>query len=117
MGELAARSTVLVASITNSSGKVVHENVIPLVSPSKLQVQNVSVTMMVEGLNVKLASSKPAVYVVLTSAAQGRFSDNCFLLHGERTIEFVPFAPGQEKILRETVRIEHLYNYQQLSWS
>ena len=101
-------STVLLATITNSSGSVVHENLIPLASPEKMELPAANVTASVEGLSVTVATDRPALWVVLTTAAQGRFSDNAFLLRGSRTIEFIPFMPGQEKTLKATLRVEHV---------
>ena len=105
---LSLASTVLLATITNSSGSVVHENLIPLASPEKMELPAANVTASVEGLSVTVATDRPALWVVLTTAAQGRFSDNAFLLRGSRTIEFVPFMPGQEKTLKATLRVEHV---------
>ena len=51
----------------------------------------------------------PALYVVLTSLAQGRFSDNAFLLRGSTTIKFLPFGgPADISTLSTSLRVEHL---------
>ena len=101
--------TVLVAAIVNSSGAVVHENLMPLVSPEKMElVAGANVTASVDGMVVTVSADSPAMWVVLTTAAHGRFEDNAFLLIGKRRINFIPFMPGQEDALRRTLRVEHL---------
>ena len=61
-----------------------------------------------EEMSKEDATISAALWAVLTTAAQGRFSDNAFLLRGSRTIEFIPFMPGQEKTLKATLRVEHV---------
>ena len=101
--------TVLVATIQNTSGHVVHRNTMPLSPPTHMRLMNANVTVHVEGLRVTVTSDAPALFVVLTTAAQGRFEDNAFLLKGgSRTLDFIPFMSDQEDTLRRTVRVEHL---------
>jgi hypothetical protein len=65
---------------------------------------------------ITLASNATALYVVLTTAAQGRFSDNSLLLEGgatgARQVDFLPWdGPMDEAkvaLLRSTLRVEHL---------
>ncbi len=46
------------------------------------------------GANIVLTSSGLAMYTVLTTQAQGRFSDNAFILFpGKTVINFIPFGP------------------------
>jgi len=51
-----------------------------------------------------------ALYVLLTTAAQGRFSDNAFLVfpNAPVAIKFIPFPGFELEELRRTIRIEHL---------
>jgi hypothetical protein len=51
-------------------------------------------------------------YVVLTTLAHGRFSDNAFLLlPGNTIVTFVPFAPLDLPTLTSTLRVEHVAQY------
>jgi hypothetical protein len=108
IGTLDPTTTVLVATISNSSAHVVHENLIPLTSPENLRLRAANVTAVVTGLTVTVSTDWPALWVVLTCAAHGRFEDNAFLLRGSRTIDFVPFVDEQEEVLRQTIRVEHV---------
>jgi hypothetical protein len=71
----------------------------------------------VDGRNhvtITLTSNATALYVVLTTAAQGRFSDNSLLLEGgiARRVEFLPWDGPMDDakvaLLRSTLRVEHL---------
>jgi hypothetical protein len=62
---------------------------------------------------VSVTTDNAALYVTLTTLAQGRFSDNAFLLlAGEtKTLEFVPFVGFDLDQLRSTLRVEHVASY------
>lgn len=49
--------------------------------------------------------------VINTHLIAGRFSDNAFFLTGPRTVQFVPFLPGQLPALQASLRVEHLASY------
>jgi len=55
----------------------------------------------------------PAFYATLFTLADGRFSDNTILLQpGQPTVLlFFPFSQGQEEVLRESVRVDHLGDF------
>ena len=107
-GPLDTTTTVLLATISNASGHSVHENLIPLTSPENMRLREANVTATVDGLRVTISTDWPALWVVLTCAAHGRFEDNAFLLRGSRSIDFIPFVKNQEEILSETLRVEHV---------
>ena len=82
-----AQQQVLVAQAFNTSGERVCNNVIPLLPPMNLSVAMAEVTATVSDtinadgtVDIDVKTDKVALYVVLTTAAQGRFSDNAFLL-------------------------------------
>lgn len=71
--------------------------------------------------HVIVEATGPAYYVVLTTAAQGRFFRNAlFINFAQLTVRgepvkvaftFIAFEAGQEDMLRSTVRVEHLGGY------
>ena len=107
---LQPETTMLLATITNRSGAVVHSNLMPLASPEHIQLKPANVEAAVHGLVVALTTDAAALWVVLTTAAHGRFDDNCFLLlpGARKLVGFVPFADAQESVLASTLRVEHL---------
>lgn len=112
---------VLTATVTSAGGLVLTENVIPLLPPASWTgLQRATVTAVVSPgapgpngeLDILLTSDKTAAFVTLTTMAQGRFSDNAFLmLPGTRTVQFVPWAPEQAPVLEETLRVDHMATY------
>ena len=59
-------------------------------------------------------SGTPALYVVFTTAAAGRFSDNAFYLPASGgSIAFIPFGQLDCSQLTSTLRVEHLAQNQQ----
>ena len=65
-----------------------------------------------EAATVTVACDATAAFVTLATLAQGRFSDNSFLLPGpgSRTLRFHPIGgvPLDLPLLRASVRVEHL---------
>jgi len=109
---------LLQAECTDANDKVLSTNDIALVPPSgmKLPAADVKVNVAAElnedgSVNVDVEADKTALYVVLTTLAQGRFSDNAFAMApGKKTVQFLPI--GQEKAdvkeLTDSLRVEHL---------
>ena len=68
-------------------------------------------------VNVTLTADAVALWVSLTTLAQGRFSDNSILLLPgvPRVLQFVPFRSGTAaedlKTLRSSLRVEHYAQY------
>lgn len=61
------------------------------------------------------AKAPVALYVTLTTAAHGRFSDNAFeLLGNSRVIAFIPFGKLDRVSLIQSLRVEDLAQYQYL---
>jgi hypothetical protein len=78
---------VLVAQAFNKSEENVCNNVIPLLPPMNLTLPMAEVTAtVIDSINddgtvdIEVKTDKVAMYVVLTTLAQGRFSDNAFLM-------------------------------------
>jgi beta-mannosidase len=112
---------VLTATVVSAGGEVLTDNLIPLLPPSNWTgLGKATVTAVVDAapsgpngeVGVTLSSDKVAAYVTLTTMAQGRFSDNAFLmLPGTQRVEFVPWAAEQVSVLQETLRVEHMATY------
>lgn len=66
-------------------------------------------------VDITVSSTGVAVYVSLTTAAAGRFSDNgFFLVPPSKVIRYIPFtAPADIPTLTSTLRVEHLAQYTQ----
>jgi len=63
---------------------------------------------------INITSGVPlALFVTLTTLANGRFSDNAFTLYGStKTVYFIPFGELQLDVLRNTIRVEDMAMYQ-----
>ena len=80
-------------------------------APKDLAIDSkASVTLSVDGLKVTVSSSSTVLFVTLVTLAQGRFSDNVFLLPaGESvTVEFVPFDGFDAALFKSSLRVEHV---------
>ena len=63
-------------------------------------------------VDIRLTASATALYVTLTTLAQGRFSDNAFAMQpGNLTVTFLPNAPLSLPTLAKTLRVEHLQQH------
>lgn len=122
-----ASTTLLLASLTDSSSGVVSdEHVVHLTTPQSLLLQRANISAVVAqqpnadgSVNVTLTSTAVAVFVTLTAAAPGRFSDNAFVLRpaagAPRLVQWLPFQPGNATqnaaLLASTLRVEDLSAY------
>jgi len=126
-----ANTTLLVASVTETdmynNSLIVSEHIVGLTYPKSFKshiVTNVNVTAHVEPtanldgtIDISLRSDAIALWVSLTSMAQGRFSDNSFLLlpSDNYEVKFIPFRTGRATedldTLKKTLRVEHYAQY------
>ena len=114
---LSASDCVLLLDVLDATGAVVASSHELLAPPSALTL--VPSTVTVSSLNacpenacITLSATAPALYVVLTTAAQGRFSDNAFVLRGgSHGVNFTFFGPVDLSLLESTLRIEHAQMY------
>jgi len=115
-------STVLrLAFYDDVSGDVLARNTIILAPPSKLQLQPVDVACTVNqqpnnDATVDISCNKtvaaPALWVTLTTLAQGRFSENVFFMADSvLTLQFIPFGPLDTALLTRSLRVEHANGY------
>jgi len=97
----------------NSDGNSVSENFIPLSSPLHMNLPKPTIAFSVDNQGlVTLQSDTFAVFVTLTTRAQGRFSDNTFLMFpGKKQIQFLWFGNPDVATLKSTLRLEHVQMY------
>jgi hypothetical protein len=130
-----AGKCLLVVDVTNgATGERASHNVLPFVPPVRMTLPVAKVTATVGAtasdgtVPISVCSTATALYVVLTTLANGRFSDNAFLLMplaasgeqaavvpgGCQVIHFLPWgAAGADpnatlKLLKASLRVEHL---------
>ena len=112
----------VLSRVTAPDGSVVAENPQLLEVPGRLAFPSASVVAVVSdapnpdgSVNVQLQSSATALFVTLTTAAQGRFDPNVIMMPGvsNTTIRFIPFVatPLDLELLRESLRIDHVAAY------
>merc|ERR1711998_429867 len=110
---------MLMVSVTDSAGTVVCDNPVAFAHPKNMSLPKASVSFEVgaqeEGggpVAITLSSDNFALYVTLTTLAQGRFGDNAFvMLPGSKLIKFIPFANFKLAELKQSLRIEHTTTY------
>ena len=116
---------MLTLDAIDSSGATVTHNLVAMAPPKSLALPNASVTAKVADANNAAvvhveATGGTALYVVLTTELQGRFSDNAFTVRpgAPVTVTFVPFGelaaqsgPELASALGGALRVEHLAQY------
>lgn len=115
-----AKTTILTSTILNAQGNTVSANIIPLLPPKDLSLAPASVSATVGdsvnpdgSIDVDLATDRPALYVTLTTAAQGRFSSNVLLLlpADGAQVHFQSFGKPDLARLKASLRVEHAALY------
>jgi beta-mannosidase len=109
---------VVSATIMDDERKTVSSHVVSLAYPKDMLLPKANVqASVVPGMRaengaytIEVTSKTPALYVVLTTLAHGRFSENAFLLGSNKKIIFFhPFVKeDQEAVLSKTLRVEDL---------
>ena len=84
-------------------------------SPVQLSVQvssSINADASVDIFLMKKAGTPAAMWVTLTTLAQGRFSDNSFVMVDEQVVvQFIPFGPLDAVLLKKTLRVETANDY------
>ena len=112
----------LMVDCLDENGEVVSHNVLLQAPPkdiktlpkdSGLGLKVASQPNADSSIDIAVTATAPvALYVTLTTAAHGRFSDNAFeLIGGTKTIQFVPFGDLDAATLRKSLRVEDLAMY------
>jgi hypothetical protein len=114
-----ASATVLVGvAVDATTMQSVSRNVIALTSPENLKVPETQIRVSVASslkpdgsASVTLTSDAVGVYVVLTTLAHGRFSDNALLLlPPSLEVSFLFFGEPNLQLLAGTIRVEDLWS-------
>ena len=119
---LGAAECLLRVVVKDSAGIALSTNVLPLAKPSELKLPATTVTHTLgpaaagsKSVAITLKSTATAVFVWLSTAEHGRFSDNAFLLlpDEQKMITFESFleAGTSAEALGSSLRVEHLGMY------
>eukprot|EP00038_Savillea_parva_P004143 m.134586 g.134586 ORF g.134586 m.134586 type:complete len:1103 (-) comp11390_c0_seq3:144-3452(-) len=122
----AGNTTALISTVKGEDGSVISEHMVQLVRPMALLVPNATVSFNVSEarnpdgtIDVAVTSDKVALWVTLTTLAQGRFSDNAFFLPATtKTVQFIPFSASTSgsdlDVLKSSLRVEDYSMYKSL---
>jgi beta-mannosidase len=113
---------VLLLSATNATGATVVDWWQLLTVPSNMTLDaSAAVTATIAAapapdgtLPITVTADATAIFVTLTTLAQGRFSDNAFHVPkgASVTVSFIPFGDLDAGTLAATLRVEHFAQYQ-----
>ena len=116
----------IISTVHDSEGKLMSEHMVQLVKPVDMRVPvtklafRIAPTTNTDGtIDITVSSDKVALWVTLTTLAQGRFSDNAFFLPATtKTVQFIPFSPSTAAddlhVLKASLRIEDFSMYRPL---
>ena len=114
----AGNTTALMSTVVDEVGAVVSEHMVQLVTPEHLCVPPATISLKIAGaanadgtIDIAVTSDKVALWVTMTTLAQGRFSDNAFFLPAAtKTVLFVPFSTSTAAedlvTLKASLRVE-----------
>jgi len=105
--------------IRSNTGDLIIDNFELLTDPFSLALPSAQVTFAIGAVSpadgsvpITLTTDKTALFVSLTTLAQGRFTDNSILLiPGNTVISFIPWSTLDMTLLSSTLRVEHLASY------
>jgi hypothetical protein len=119
-----ASATAAEAAAAATTARTLSDATLPLAVPGTFVLPQATITATLSGgaisidgdasgvavaISVESKSSGLALYVWLSTLAQGRFSDNGFMMKpGKITITFLPFGPLDAALLASSLRVEHL---------
>jgi len=118
---LIVNQTVLLAECKDDKGSIASSNVVLMTTPEMMALAPAQITFTVAAaanadgtVDIHVEADKVALFVHFTTLAQGRFSDNSFLLMGTQPtiLQFVPFGGAADvALLKSSLRVEHLAAY------
>ena len=113
-------TAMLHTTVKQGAGSLVSSNFVPMTEPYKFALAEANVRFSIKeaanddgSIDIVVTSDKVAIYVTFTTIAQGRFSDNVFVMKpGTKTIRFLPIAGYfVREQLTSSLRVEHLASY------
>jgi len=122
-----ANGSALISTVRDEAGAVVSEHMVQLVTPEHLRVPVAKLALAVAAnanadgtIDIIVSSDKVALWVTLTTLAQGRFSENAFFLPAtKKTVKFMPFsastAAADLATLKASLRVEDYSMYRSLA--
>jgi hypothetical protein len=105
--------------LRDASGRLVAENFAFFAAPYALALPRARVAFAVGApdadgtVPVTLSADATALFVTLTTLAQGRFADNALpvVRAGNTTVNFIPWASFDAALFASSLRVEHLAGY------
>ena len=113
----------VISTVRDEAGAVVSEHMVQLITPEFIRVPAATLSLKVADavnadgtIDIAVTADAVALWVTLTTMAQGRFSDNAFFLPAAtKTVRFIPFgdstAADDLAVLRRSLRVEDLSMY------
>lgn len=109
---------VVLLALKDAAGALAADNFELLTPPYNMLLPAATVTFSIgapaadNSVPITITTDKTALFVVLTTLAQGRFSDNAIhILPGSTTVEFLPWGPLELDVLKSSLRLEHIAQY------
>lgn len=120
--KLDGNRTVILATVMHTTGAVASQHVVLYAPPKDLKMLPAEVACDLaeqpnadRSIDVYVTARAPALFVTLTTLAQGRFSENAFLAGvpgwGRKVVQFVPFGKLDIQLLRQSLRVEDVSMY------
>ena len=120
-----ANDTAIISTVRDEDGGVISEHMVQLVTPEHIRVPVATVTFAIADapnadgtIDIVVTSNKVALWVTLTTLAQGRFSDNAFFLPAtSKTVQYMPFSStgaADLVVLKKSLRVEDYSMYRSL---
>jgi hypothetical protein len=95
-------------------GNVLARNFLPLTAPGQFHLPAAELVVDSIGADgtITLTATATALYVWLSTLAQGRFSQNGMVLKpGTTTVQFIPVGELDVAMLKSSLRVEHLQQH------